>query len=125
MLLERKPAIQIADEQGCTENNILYFLHKNEIPRRNMLETRKIKYWGSSGDDNPMYNRKGELNPNWKGGIVLDPFCGRGTTGKVAKELGLHYILFDIKPKYCDLARLYIGGQKRKLFKDQSNLDGF
>lgn len=55
-------------------------------------------------------------------GVVLDPFAGRGTVGKVAKQLGLHYILFDIKPEYCELARLYIGGQKYKLHKDQSKL---
>ena len=55
-------------------------------------------------------------------GVVLDPFCGRGTVGKVAKNLGLHYILFDIKPEYCELARLYIAGQKYKLHRDQSKL---
>jgi len=58
------------------------------------------------------------------GGIVLDPFCGRGTVGKVAKSLGLHYILFDIKPEYCELARLFIGGQKNKIHKNQKKLGG-
>ncbi|GAI88531.1 unnamed protein product, partial [marine sediment metagenome] len=57
-------------------------------------------------------------------GVVLDPFCGRGTVGKVAKQLGLHYILFDAKPEYCELARLYIGGQKHKLIKYQQKLEG-
>ncbi|MBA7709898.1 hypothetical protein ES703_118824 [subsurface metagenome] len=58
-------------------------------------------------------------------GVVLDPFCGRGTVGKVAKSLGMHYILFDIKPEYCELSRLYIGGQKYKLHKTQVKLDSF
>ena len=57
-----------------------------------------------------------------KYGVVLDPFCGRGTVGKVAKRLGLNYILFDIKPEYCELARLYVSGQKRKLIKYQQKL---
>jgi len=56
-------------------------------------------------------------------GVVLDPFCGRGTVGKVAKELGLNYVLFDIKPEYCELARLYVNGQKRKLIKHQQKLE--
>ena len=58
-------------------------------------------------------------------GVVLDPFCGRGTVGKVAKSLGLHYILFDAKPEYCELSHLYIGGQKHKIPKGQSSLDRF
>jgi len=61
-------------------------------------------------------------NADFRPGIVLDPFCGRGTVGKVAKQLGLHYILFDIKPEYCELACLYIAGQKYKLHKDQTEL---
>ena len=56
------------------------------------------------------------------GGLVLDPFCGRGTVGRVAKQLGLNYVMFDINPKYCELARLYINGQKRKLIKHQQKL---
>jgi DNA modification methylase len=38
-------------------------------------------------------------------GIVLDPFAGSGTTGMEAKRLGRNYILIDIKPEYCEMAR--------------------
>jgi len=61
-------------------------------------------------------------NAGFDSGVILDPFCGRGTVGKVAKKLGLHYILIDIKPEYCELAKLYIAGQKYKLHKDQKKL---
>ena len=37
-----------------------------------------------------------------KGGIVLDPFIGSGTTGKVARELNRNYIGIDLNPKYCE-----------------------
>ena len=57
-----------------------------------------------------------------KDGVVLDPFCGRGTVGRVAKELGLNYVLFDLSPDYVELSRLYVSGQKRKLVKGQSKL---
>lgn len=39
------------------------------------------------------------------GDVVLDPFCGSGTTCKMAKLLGRHYIGIDISPEYCGLAR--------------------
>jgi len=39
------------------------------------------------------------------GDVVLDPFCGSGTTCKMAKLLGRHYIGIDISEEYCDLAR--------------------
>jgi|SRR5210317_458592 DNA modification methylase len=38
------------------------------------------------------------------GDIVLDPFCGSGTTCKMAKKNNRHYIGIDISKEYCDLA---------------------
>jgi len=61
-------------------------------------------------------------NAGFNSGVVLDPFGGRGTVGRVAKRLGLNYVIFDIKPEYCELARLYIDGQKTKLIKHQKKL---
>lgn len=40
-----------------------------------------------------------------QGDIVLDPFCGSGTTAKMAMLNGRHYIGFDISEEYCDIAR--------------------
>lgn len=40
-----------------------------------------------------------------KGGIVLDPFCGTGTTGVRAIELGRKFIGIDAKKEYCEIAR--------------------
>jgi len=40
-----------------------------------------------------------------KDGIVLDPFCGLGTTCVVAKKLGRNWIGIDISPKFCKLAQ--------------------
>jgi len=39
-----------------------------------------------------------------KGDTVLDPFCGSGTTVKVAKRLGRKGIGLDINPEYLELA---------------------
>lgn len=38
-------------------------------------------------------------------GIVLDPFCGTGVTGVVAKELGRRFIGIDIKFEYCQMSK--------------------
>lgn len=64
-----KSTEEIAHEGGVGGTAILYWLKKHKIPRRTTAETRKVKHWGSVGSDNPMWNMKGELNPNWAGGV--------------------------------------------------------
>jgi DNA modification methylase len=39
------------------------------------------------------------------GGVVLDPFGGSGTTGRVAEDLGRDSILIELNPKYIEIAR--------------------
>ena len=65
-----RSAGNIATEFGVTENNILYWLLKLGIPRRSMKEIRKAKHWGAEGVRNPMYGKRGILNPNWRGGYT-------------------------------------------------------
>lgn len=38
-------------------------------------------------------------------GIVLDPFAGSGTVGKVATELGRNFILFELNSEYIKIAK--------------------
>lgn len=45
-----------------------------------------------------------------KGGIVLDPFFGSGTTGLVAVRNDRHYIGIELNEEYCVLAGERIGG---------------
>jgi DNA modification methylase len=43
------------------------------------------------------------------GDQVLDPFAGSGTTGVAAKELGRHYTLMELNPKFAANAERRIG----------------
>ena len=40
-----------------------------------------------------------------KGGTVLDPFAGSGTTGEAARRLGFDCILMEAEPEYVDFLR--------------------
>jgi len=39
------------------------------------------------------------------GDLVVDPFCGTGTTAAVAKRLGRRFLTMDIDPAYVEIAR--------------------
>jgi site-specific DNA-methyltransferase (adenine-specific) len=41
---------------------------------------------------------------SWKGALVLDPFCGSGSTCIAANQLGRHWIGVDIDPHYVEIA---------------------
>ena len=50
-------------------------------------------------------------NPN---DLILDPFCGSGTTCVAAEELGRRWIGIDILEEYCQIARKRIQQTKDK-----------
>ena len=37
--------------------------------------------------------------------LILDPFCGAGTTAIAANEVGRSYLGYDLDPEYIDLAK--------------------
>jgi len=45
-----------------------------------------------------------------KGGTILDPFFGAGTTGLVAMRLGREFIGIELNEKYCEMAKKRIYG---------------
>lgn len=44
------------------------------------------------------------------GDVVADPFCGSGTTGQIAIQLGRSFIGVELKPEYAELATVRIAG---------------
>lgn len=67
-ILNKKSTGDIAKENNCTESNILFWLKKNKINRRDRKSIREVKNWGAKGELNAMFGRKGKDAPNWKGG---------------------------------------------------------
>ena len=48
------------------------------------------------------------------GGVVLDPFCGSGSTGKAAMLEGFHFIGIDREEAYCEIAANRIQAAERE-----------
>ncbi len=71
-VIRGRSSSEIAADWSVTDNAICFWLEKLNIPTRSISEGRKLKHWGQSGKSNPMYNRHGEENPNWKGGATAD-----------------------------------------------------
>lgn len=58
------------------------------------------------------------------GDIVLDPFCGSGTTAKMAILSGRNFIGFEISAEYCEIANKRIAsiGKDIPLFEQDLNV---
>jgi 5-methylcytosine-specific restriction endonuclease McrA len=65
---KERSSSEIAADFGITDNAILFWLDKHQIPRRTIREARGVKHWSVSGEKNGMRGRTGERNPNWRGG---------------------------------------------------------
>jgi len=50
------------------------------------------------------------------GSLVIDPFCGSGTVGVVAKRLGCRFVGIELNPEYAAMAERRIGAESPSLF---------
>ncbi len=57
-----------------------------------------------------------------KGGIVIDPYCGSGTTLVAAKILGHHYIGIDISRDYIEYSLLRLDNYKKEIVRVENEL---
>jgi len=61
---------------------------------------------------------------SFKGDLVFDPFAGRGTLGRVAKELDRFFFLSEKEPKYFNYMKRYLS-QQGTLFENENYQDVF
>jgi adenine-specific DNA methylase len=47
-----------------------------------------------------------------RGDLVLDPFCGAGTTAIAAMKLGRHFVVVDSDPKYVEITKSKLDAMK-------------
>lgn len=57
------------------------------------------------------------------GGIVLDPFSGSGTTGRVAHDLGREYIGIELNPAYAEASEKMIGSHMQTRLSLEVNVE--
>jgi site-specific DNA-methyltransferase (adenine-specific) len=50
-----------------------------------------------------------------RGGVVLDPFAGSGTTGLAAVQSGRRFVGFELSAHYAEVARARMAGEARTL----------
>jgi len=81
------------------------------------IEKRKIDALSNKNDSETWRGRIGEgikkeyrgytkcnCNTGFRGGVVLDPFIGAGTTALVAKKLGRNFVGLELNPDYIKIA---------------------
>jgi site-specific DNA-methyltransferase (adenine-specific) len=71
---------------------------KHPCPRKLIHATWLVSYWSEPDD------------------IIVDPFCGSGTTLKAAKDLGRRAIGIDIVPEYCEMSADRLGQKVLNIF---------
>ena len=74
--------------------------------------SQREKKWGKHPTQKPeaLLDRIVRASSN-AGDLVLDPFCGSGTTGVVCARLGRRFVGFDISEEYLNLAQKRIGNE--------------
>jgi len=75
--------------KGFTTKDKIAYKHPAIFPEN--LAADHISSWSNEGD------------------VVLDPFAGSGTTGKIAKMLKRKWICIEINKEYCEIAKERIG----------------
>ena len=58
-----------------------------------------------------------------RGGVVIDPYLGSGSTAEAALSEGRKWIGVEINPQYCEEARQKIGAAKPGVSKERANAE--
>jgi len=77
--------------KGFSTKDDIAYQHPAIFPEK--LVEDHIKSWSNEGD------------------LVLDPFAGSGTTGKIAQKLNRNWVLIEAVDEYCKIAKQRMGVQ--------------
>ncbi len=97
------PFSRFSKTQKTTEGRSLHYKDKEDVWNINR------EYW--TGDKKTPTKLPAELlrkilqYSSKKGDIVFDPFLGSGQVAMISKEMGRHYLGFEIVSKYYDFAK--------------------
>jgi site-specific DNA-methyltransferase (adenine-specific) len=120
LLRDRKNVITGNKTTPIQRSNRLGSLKERKIIERKMLGRRKNIWDYAVGGKQEMGYHPAPfpealahdhiLSWSHPGDVVLDPFAGSGTTLKMAKELGRHWIGIEISQEYVDTAHRRLAG---------------
>jgi DNA modification methylase len=111
----------MARESGCkiygsVETKHKYYVSQCNVADKELYDHPTIK---------PLEMIKNHIiNSTKEGDVVLDCFCGSGTTCVACKELGRHYIGMELNPKYYQIAVDRLNGISQKEKREKSIYGG-
>ncbi len=93
---------RIFERNGKTQ----YKIYTGRAVQNKVAAQMQCEDWTTHPSQKPMkLMKKLILEYSKEGDIILDPFCGSGTTLKAAKDLGRNYIGIEINPDYVKIAQ--------------------
>lgn len=91
---------------------MLWFVNERLTPRRNIVDgcasQKRSKETGHPWQQDLDYALWAINSLTDPGDLILDPFCGSGTTGVACVQTGRRFIGIEIDPGYADIARARI-----------------
>jgi len=101
--------------------SILVYSKRGRSPKARVMA---LSFWTGGGEDKRFHTwGQDESTARYyidcfsrKEGVILDPFCGGGTFPAVAKQLGRHWLGFEIDPAVAERARLRVLETQPPLF---------
>jgi hypothetical protein len=92
--INTRPGLDVGNGKSGKEQDPNSSLHTSDLSK---YRQEIIRY-------NPKLSDCG-CNAGFDSGIVLDPFCGSGTTGLVALKLARRFIGIELNPEYIKIAQ--------------------
>ena len=97
-------AEKIMKEQGCTEKEVNEIIHQKATNKNSHPTVKPIK----------LMEYLCNLTSTPKGGIVLDPFAGSGSTGLACQNTNRDFILIEREQEYIEIIRARLKGNQKK-----------